>query len=364
LLWSLSVCNLRNIRSCYLDFEPGLTIVSGANGAGKTSLLESIYLLGRGRSFRGRRAGEITSEGECESFVNGYVGVDQGDVRRWIYRRRGTTGSRTVDGIPLSDSIGARFHVRLVGENAQTLFDSDGSLRRRFLDWNLFHVEPKFGPAWFRFRRVASQRNAWLRQGASGQAIWDAEFLAAATDIDVLRRGFCQKWVSAFGDLKNEFRFTAGLELSYQPGWPSDEDLFDSLLQDAEVERRLGYTRKGPGRADFSVTRGARSARFSRGQAKVVVCLLQLAARAVDVSTTAGESVWLLDDLGSDLDSESFATIVRLFSDTGDQCVMTQIDAGLRDLPRQSSLFHVEQGKVRKLVPNEPRPNSYHSHPV
>ncbi|MFZ0790142.1 MAG: AAA family ATPase, partial [Chromatiaceae bacterium] len=71
MLWSLSVCNLRNIRSCNLVFEPGLTIVSGANGAGKTTLLEAIYLLGRGRSFRGRRAGEITTEGERESLVEG-----------------------------------------------------------------------------------------------------------------------------------------------------------------------------------------------------------------------------------------------------------------------------------------------------
>ena len=364
MLRSLSVWNLRNIRSCNLAFEPGMTIVSGMNGAGKTTLLEAIYLLGRGRSFRGRRAGEITTVGEYEALVDGIVGVDQGDARRWIYRRKGSKGSRSVDGIPFSDSIGARFQVRLVGENAQVLFDSDGSLRRRFLDWNLFHVERKFGPAWFRLRRVALQRNAWLREGARGRALWDPEFLAAATEVDAFRRSFFQEWVRAFWVFAKEFPFTAGLELIYQPGWPPDQELCDSLRQDAEVERKLGYTRKGPGRADFSFRRGGRTDTFSRGQAKVLVCLLQLAARAVDIGSAAGETSWLLDDLASDLDSASFSKLIRLFSETGDQCVVTLIEAGVRDLPGPSSLFHVEQGKVRPLVRNEPGPNSYHSHPV
>lgn len=364
MLWSLSVCNLRNIRSCNLVFEPGLTIVSGANGAGKTTLLEAIYLLGRGRSFRGRRAGEITTEGERESLVEGGVGADYGEVRRWAYRRKGSKGARTVDGIAFPESIGARFQVRLIGENAQILFGTDGSLRRRFLDWNLFHVEPGFGPAWFRFRRVAQQRNAWLRQGASGRAIWDPEFLAAATEVDVFRRSFFHSWIGSFHELGKEFPFAAGLELIYQPGWPPDQELCDSLRLDTEVERRLGYTRKGPGRADFLFKRGTRPATFSRGQAKVLVCLLQLAARAVYGGSAPGETLWLLDDLGSDLDKANFTKLIRLFLETGDQCVATVIDGSVRDLTCPSRLFHVEQGKVRAPMPNVPRPNSCYSLPV
>ncbi len=343
----LRVRNLRNLRRCELALGLGLNVVSGSNGAGKTTLLESIYLAARGRSFRGRRAGEITTEGERETEVEAVVAGPGSVTRRLCYHRVGTVGSRSLDGNPVLPTDRGAFRVRLIGENPQLLIDGDPSLRRRFLDWNLFHVEPTYGPVWSRFRRVLLQRNAWLRDRRGGRSVWDAEYLSAAAELERMRRGYVCRWRSKFDELARAFEFSQGASLVFYPGWTAGRDLAACLEEDFKTERKLGYTRLGPGRADFWVEKDGCRARSSRGQTKVLVCLLQLAARGLDAQgSSSAPTAWLLDDLVSDLDRASFLRLIRLFEDTADQCILTTTAPGTVADLEPTDQFHVEHGQV------------------
>lgn len=352
----LRVRNLRNLRRCELVFGLGLNVISGSNGAGKTTLLEAIYLAARGRSFRGRRAGEITTEGERETEVEARIAGQDSGARRWCYRRIGSVGCRSLDGNPVLPTDRMGFRVRLIGENPQLLIDGDPSLRRRFLDWNLFHVEPGYGPVWSRFRRILLQRNAWLRQPRGGSSVWDAEYLSAAEELERMRRGYVGRWRSKFEELASAFEFCQGARLVFQRGWTSGRDLAACLEEDLKMERKLGYTRIGPGRADFWVEKGGRRVAISRGQSKILVCLLQLAARGLDAQApSSGSTAWLLDDLLSDLDRTSFLRLMRLFQDTSDQCILTTTTpGGLADFD-STEQFHVERGQVHAAASPGPR---------
>ena len=289
--------------------------------------------------------------GLSETRVLGRIGQG-GQCSDWLFARSGRVSGRWVDGIPASELAdgGRGFSVRLVGENAQQLLEGDPALRRRFLDWNLFHVQPGYGPALRRFRQVLDQRNAWLRQGARGRAVWDEELVAAGESLDALRHRGMERIDSSFRSLADGYACLAGTGLGYSSGLPRDRGLADALRSDRETERALGYTRIGPHRADFRVCCEERALALSRGQQKGAVCLIQLACGAVQESLRGTGSLWLLDDLWGDMDEDSVGLLLPLFLGDGRQCLFTTIgpDAGARQslLPADIKMFHVEQGRI------------------
>jgi DNA replication and repair protein RecF len=347
----LEIEGLRNIQTGELRLDGCCGLVTGGNGAGKTTVLEAAYLLARGRSFRGRRAGDLTTAGALRTRVRGRVA--EGETRsEWLFERTGRVGARWIDAIPVTELAdgGHRFSVRLVGENAQQLLEGDPALRRRFLDWNMFHMEPGYAPALRRYRQVLEQRNAWLRQGARGRSAWDDEFVSAGEALDALRQRGVARVGASLRLLSKHHSDLVGAELVYSSGISRGRNLQDALRADRETERTLGYTRIGPHRADFGIARDGKALALSRGQQKAVVCLIQLACAAVQESLQGTVSVWLLDDLWGDMDGDSASALVALFLTGGCQCLFTMIGAAVEVppslLPPDTRLFHMERGRI------------------
>lgn len=347
----LRVEGLRVLRGVEMDFGGRCVLITGGNGAGKTTLLEAVYLLGRGRSFRGRRAGDLTTLGVDKTRVEGRL-VCKGESVDLVYERSKRGTGRWADGVAVAEVAdgGKMLSVRLIGENAQQLFEGERWLRRRFLDWNLFHVEPGYGGAWRRFGRVLDQRNAWLRRGARGRSIWDEEYVAAGEELEELRVIGVKRIDLAFRARATDIPGLSGLGIWYKKGMPEGGTLGDALAGDRDGERAVGYTRVGPHRADLVVVRDGRSVPLSRGQQKAAICVLQLACAAVQEGAQGSCSLWLLDDLWADLDGDSVKSVAGMLLGGRGQCLFTSIgrgEAGVRTvLPVETRVFHVEQGKV------------------
>jgi DNA replication and repair protein RecF len=352
LVCGLKARNLRSIRRLDLALDAGLTVVTGANGAGKTTLIEALYLVARGRSFRGRRWGELTSVGEGSTEIE--VRVREGaEERRWVYWREGGASGRRVDGLALLDGEHRRLGLRMVGEGAEVLLEGEPGMRRRFLDWNAFHVEPGYGATLVRFRRLLRQRNAWLKGGGRGPAVWDPEYASAGEALAALRGGYFAAWSAALDRISGGIAAGAGLSLTMARGWPEGEPLAESLRRDLASDRHRGFTRLGPGRADWGLVSEGGAASLSRGQAKAMVCLLQVAAERIERGCKGRGSLWLLDDLPSGLDRRSLQTVMDLLMDGGGQCVLTLVGGPERaaDLPIPAgALFHVERGQLNALT--------------
>jgi DNA replication and repair protein RecF len=347
----LCVEGLRNVREAELGLGGSSAVIFGANGAGKTTLLEAVYLLARGRSFRGKRAGDLTTIGRPRTRVEGILGRDLDSVNVVFERSRGTRG-HWVDGVSIGEAhdVVRGLSVRLVGENAQQLLEGDPALRRKFLDLNLFHVEHGYGAVWKRFRQILEQRNSWLRQGARGRPVWDEEFLGAAEAVDDVRCRGLLRISQEFGRLARDFEGLGGVEVRYVNGLPRGTSLREGLDADRSAERVAGFTRIGPQRGDLFVGFEERAQGLSRGQQKVAVFLLQLACGAVQEAERGVRSLWLLDDFWGDLDRDAVSKLGALILDGERQCLFTKIGAGdgqvLKLLPPNTRLFHVEQGRV------------------
>ena len=188
-LAELRIENLRCIESAALEFSPELNLIAGENGAGKTSILEAIFLLGRGRSFRTRNSERLIRHGQPKLTVFG----------------RTDDAPPKVAGIEIAADGGTR--ARINGENARSLLELSGVVpvqaidpeihklvdqgperRRRWLDWLVFHVEPTFGLAWARYNRALKQRNAALKSGAVDEAADAAEKLIEDSKREAVRQ--------------------------------------------------------------------------------------------------------------------------------------------------------------------------------
>lgn len=352
----LRIDGLRNIEHTEVDVRGPRSLFFGANGSGKTSVLEAVYLLARGKSFRGRRSGEMTSVGKEMTRVVGDIrDGSEGAVRQIAYLRKRAVRARYVKGVMVGDGseFAKWFAVRLIGEGASRLFEGEPAVRRGFMDLNLFHVEQRGAEVLRAFKRVLEQRNAWLRSGARGRPLWDQEFVRLGVDLDEARRGLFKDIQEVFLALSGGFSFLKQATLAFRSGWPEGVNLADAVAADSGAEQMLGYTRVGPHRADFGLRNRGGELPMSRGQTKIAVCLLQLAFERVQVGRLGYGSVWLLDDLWAELDRRSCGILCSLFDSTGGQCMYTRVGDvdTLRgtNLPSDTRLFHVERGAVMDL---------------
>ncbi len=357
-LAALEIRNFRNLERADLGFDPGLNLVTGANASGKTSLLESIYYLGRVRSFRTSVADQPIRYGQQGFRLVGRVLAPSGQpVTVGIERNEGHytvhMGGQSVR--RLSDLAG-NFPVQVFSSDTASVLDGGPRQRRHTLDWALFHVEQRYRDTWQRYTRALRQRNAALRAQASEGEItaWDAELLETAQAIDRFRHAYL---VNLSPYLQAEMaRLLPDAELTqqYLRGWPAAMELADALADSLSRDRVHGYTRHGPHRADFRLLLDGHpvAAHCSRGQQKSILLGLMLAQVCYQQAVTGTAGAFLLDDLTSELDEAHQSRVLASLRELDAQVFVTAIRADTVDLSIWSPgrVFHVEHGSVREVV--------------
>jgi DNA replication and repair protein RecF len=357
-LTRLDIQRLRCLDRVEFRPAPGLNLVTGGNGAGKTSLIEAIHLLGYGRSFRGRvRDGLIrTGQPNLELYAEWLDG--QGRTRRAGLRHGGSDWEARLDGAPAPSltELCAELAVVTFEPGSHELIAGGAEHRRRFLDWALFHVEPAFLPVWRRYARALKQRNALLKRGPAPSALapWDRELAEAGETLSRLRGDYLDRLEPVLAATAGEFLPELGQAgLRFLPGWRrEDSPLEDALLLARERDLALGYTSQGPHRADWRVDYVGLPGReaLSRGQEKLtaLACIL---AQARAFAADKGEwPLVCLDDLASELDRAHQQQALASVLDSGAQVILTATEAleGLSGALAPERRFHVEQGRLRE----------------
>lgn len=361
MLADLRLTDFRNYHDVELSPAPGLNLIFGDNGSGKTSLLEAIYFIGSGgRSFRGGRLSRLVRDGAQAATL--FARVDQGDFQHRLGVRRSLTGieSLKLNGATpaaLSD-VAALLPVLAVHPQSVELVYGASSLRRRFMDWGMFHVEHSFLPTWKEANIALKHRNALLRGGMPGArqlSYWDQKLAEVSGRIERLRTSYLQR-------LRKEWKAVLGLlapqlngDLFLQTGLRENESYLDALARTRDDDLRRGFTQTGFHRAELKITVAGSLARdrVSRGQAKIlayglVLAQLPLIAEAGKVCTL------LVDDLGSELDQTHRATLLCYLAGGAHQTLITAVDreqlsSSVKEVGGAARMFHVEHGRVRRI---------------
>ncbi len=353
----LSIADLRKFKQVELRPGPGLNLITGDNGAGKTSLLEALHLMAYGRSFRGRvRDGLVrTGAAALEVFVEWRE--DNGAApRRAGLRHSGHAWEGRLDGESVSQigELCAALAVVSFEPGSHALVTGGSEPRRRMIDWGLFHVEPDFLSLWRRYSRALKQRNALLKAGGGGPQLdaWDHELSEAGEPLTLHRMHYLADLQSRLQPVAAELVPMLGITtIDFQPGWRRYElSLADALVLSRDRDRSLGYTTVGPHRADWRIDYAANPHRetLSRGQAKLTA-LSALLAQAEDYAAREGEwPVMALDDLASELDQNHQRRVLQRLLSSGAQLFVTGTEppAALVGLKPDFALFHVEQGRI------------------
>ena len=251
----LQVTDFRCLQSAELRLDPRFTLISGANASGKTSVLEAIYVLGRGRSFRTRRLEHLIRHGQDRFVVFGEVETANRRVPMGVQGSR--TGMRAqIDGDRPSSlaELALFLPVQIIDPEVHRLIEEGPSRRRRFLDWGVFHVEQSFVGHWQRFQQVLKQRNAALKanQPRSVVSVWDGVLISSGELLGSARARYVS---SLLPHAQAIARSLLGMELtlSYRNGWTKDHSMADALAQSWNHDQETRATQVGPHRAELGI---------------------------------------------------------------------------------------------------------------
>lgn len=359
---SLTYLALRSVRNLAdTEVSPGsaVNLVWGENGSGKTSLLEAIHILGRAKSFRSSRLSQVTQNGSDQFVVAGRVTrlLDGAETAlRVEYGASGVVLHAEREPLKRVSDLVSRLPLILINTDSHRLLEDGPRLRRRFVDWGVFHVEHAFFGIWKRYFRALRQRNAALRrQWTPGPlTAWDAELVQTATEIDRFRRQYIEQLIPWFTHYASELLDIDAAGLTYLRGWPAGQSLTGLFADDAHLDRQSGYTRHGPHRADLQVKIANVPAQqvVSRGQQKLLICALHLAQAALLGEAARTNCVILIDDLPAELDPTHRRRLLRLLVSLGQQVFITGTERSLFDhaLLAGQKVFHVERGKLVELA--------------
>jgi DNA replication and repair protein RecF len=227
------------------------------------------------------------------------------------------------------------------------LIEEGGRRRRRWLDWAVFHVEPRFADWWLRYGRAVRQRNAALREAAGLAKPWDREVATLGELISEARRAVIEQMRPGWSELLQGLGCPAG-ELQYFRGWGAQHTLSEALEASRGRDEARGLTHAGPHRADVLIRVQGRPARevLSRGQQKLMAVALTLAQLRLLKEVSDTVPTLLLDDPAAELDAEHLGYFVGEIAALGCQLVITSLQPNTAAFGVPDRVFHVEQGRV------------------
>lgn len=350
-LSDLTVDNVRCLEHVEMALHAGQNLVWGGNGSGKTSLLESIFLLGRGRSFRTRSSERLIRHGQSQLVVFGRTGSALPlTLGLQVSKTEGTRARIAGAAAGSLTELSQAFPVQVIDPGVHKLVEEGGYRRRRWLDWAVFHVEHSFGDHWVRYTRALKQRNVALRTQPDQASLWDTELARSGEIIAEARRHLLDllqpHWQSALAALAG-----VDVELHYSRGWSQDVPLLAALKEASTRDQAKGATHPGPHRGDVLIRLGGRAAReiLSRGQQKLVAIAMTLAQVSLLQEVTDTRPTLLLDDPAAELDTAHLLRFIQRVRELRCQLVLTALHPEFDSFGTPDRVFHVEQGGVRPV---------------
>ncbi len=375
----LHIEQVRNLDAVSINNLSLINCFIGDNGSGKTSLLESIAIVSQGRSFRHHKIQTVIQLGkpELRIFVecrndNGTLyklGIQRDRDNRYLIRING----ETVNSLAELSSI---LPVLIIDASAFELLDGAPSLRCRFIDWAVFHVEHQFYECWRRFNRILKHRNSLLKAGIKNYAeleAWDIELAKLAIKIEKYRLDFLINYQPLLDEVLQYLDSDLSAhDIFYRNGWASDKVAFadvknaadklfnvealsqqlrNSFARDSKYQR----THLGPQRADLQIRLAGSNNDvrdiYSRGQKKILIAAMKLAQAKLLYLQRGIRPILLLDDLPAELDNRHLQKLLDFIVSESLQTFISSVDSFLPEaqasnIETKFQMFHVERGRI------------------
>lgn len=394
----LQISYLRNLTQVNLS-PAACNVIIGANGSGKTSLLEAIFLLSRGKSFRHHQPKRYIQH--HQDTVTVYARLNDGSTLAIQKQADASTVLRLNQTTVYNQSIlTEQLPTLLIDPSTMDMLEQGSASRRQLLDWLAFHMKQGFHPQWLAYQRLLKQRNSLLKKTRHLTQVqlaelrsWDKGLSSHAALIHHYRERIFAEWQPYFADSVAQLlpSYAEQLSLSYNAGYDTSVALDVQLNERLEQDLQLGYTRIGNHRADMhvhwrsgaSVEMNAQQTEItpaaeihdkrpvlkeqaanvlSRGEKKLLITALRLSQLPLLLNTAKSDvasshnlqlrntPVVLLDDITAELDDRAIKILLSTLSQLPCQVFMTSLTDDIVPLVlalwSEPNMFHVKQGQV------------------
>lgn len=359
---TLKLTQVRNFTSAVFEFSPDINLIVGANGSGKTTILESLYVLGTGRSFRTTQLSNMiqkTTQGSSiEAGVNdGSQGSEPVLLKMRKKQQEQTEYFISQQTVKSVSELVKLMPVQLLNLHGYLLLEDAPEQRRKFMDWMMFHVEHSFLSIWQTFQRTLRQRNALLKMRAPRHELlhWTNLLAEIGESLHQMRAQVVQRWIDYAKPQCHDLPGVFNMNIHYKAGWAAEQGTYAQALDEGlQRDMAIGHTHRGPHRADLHITVDGVNAEhmLSTGQQKTFVSMLQIMQTEWMIAECQRTPILLIDDLPSELDLSARALLAAKISGLQAQVFMSSVDKqGFQPFiqNRNYRMFHVEHG-VGKVV--------------
>ena len=365
-LEALRLTQFRNIESAFLRPHPRFNIFHGANGQGKTNLLEAIYLLSAAKSFRPQTTQALIRHDHELATLEAHV--ERGGAERLVRLELHPRGKRVfLNNNPvrhLSDFFGS-VNVVVFGPEDIQLLKGSPSERRKFIDRAIFNAHPVYADETSNYDEVTKQRNALLKQpsvDATLLGIYDEQLIQYGADIvtrrldfvrhfrPVMIETFCAIFDASFeADVRYEMPWWLG-DLDEAPTRVDIERQLEGALKTAAAEEReRGFTTVGPHRDDLMTSLNGYDVKTyaSQGQNRAFVLAMKIAEIRYLEERYRFVPILLLDDVSSELDRERNRYLFDFLKSRGEgQVFITTTHRDYILLDEDVQTYEVQNGAI------------------
>ena len=399
----LQISYLRNLTQVNLS-PAACNVIIGANGSGKTSLLEAIFLLSRGKSFRHHQPKRYIQHHQDSTTV--YAKLNDSRTLAIQKQADATTILRLNQTTVYNQSIlTEQLPTLLIDPSTMDMLEQGSASRRQLLDWLVFHMKQGFHPQWVAYQRLLKQRNSLLKQRRHLTHVqlaelraWDKGLASHAALIHHYRETIFEAWQPYFSESIAHLlpTYAEQLSLSYNAGYDTSVAFDIQLNERLEQDLQLGYTRIGNHRADIHVhwrsTGSTQTANeninaslsadstevnestklpilkeqaaniLSRGEKKLLITALRLSQLPLllnvksnsDLSSNDAKlnatPVVLLDDITAELDERAIEILLATLAQLPCQVFMSSLTDSILPMINEywsePKVFHMKQGEI------------------
>lgn len=368
----LKIHNCRNLKEFTFEPHPFFNIIYGSNGVGKTTILESVYLLLRSKTFRSSKYKNFINQDSTSCTIFSRFSSQKslnssGSFTLGISRSKKLLqpvlhlNSNKINSI---SSITNLVILGLITPESFNLLDAGPSIRRKFIDWGVFHVEPQFLSDWRSYKKILSSRNSLLNQYSKKYKLtkiitkdqretlncWQPQLVVLNDKLDNYRNKQIDYIESYFYDYLKSFSdvLSRDISLHYYQGWNKDLSYDEFLESRIGEDLNSGYTRYGTHRGELKIQYKNNLAKdiLSRGQKKIVIICLILAQfkYLINLDANRDHNILLLDDIDSELDKKNLNILFKILHTFDSQIFITTTNnlkyTAIKD--EKYMMFHVE----------------------
>ncbi len=345
---TLKLSAFRCFEQADFQLSPGINVLSGPNGSGKTSVLEAVNFLSTGKSFRTAKPKNMIKKGSDAFSV--FAQLSDNGQQQTLGCQLDKSSKKTLKhnqhNIKKQTVLAATLPTLSIDPHSYLFCDNTPQYRRSFLDWMVFHVKHDYILLWRQVVKLQKHINHLLKHKKLDELkVWLAQYVKLAEQLNEERYSVFSMLQKVFNQLMYQLMPNlSDTQLNYQPGWSSELSLSDTLLKDMEGNLQYGQLRNGIHRMDIQVKSSGHFIKdiYSRGQKKMTALICYLSCLKVMDNSSDHHSLLCLDDFDAELDGSNAHFFFDYIKTLPNQILISTVD-NQRYENKEVKMFHVKQ---------------------